>query len=254
MKNLSILLGITFLVLTLASCKTITPQDLRAGKANSKKFPALDSQIDIKSLEDAYSLGSNFSNYSSKTEPNIAVNLFGGTNIVTNGVQTMKSDKRIADAKIILEREIRDNISDENIIPNKKGIAKVKITTGQTQVRGYGFLLLSIVTLCVPNLFGMPFHTYRTDLELEMEIRDCNNNALCKYTGIGSHTTPVAFWHGYDSGFFEGKNNNNGSVTGVEGGARKSNIEALKMAMNEIKQKVEANFERTDKGLEISCK
>jgi hypothetical protein len=232
-----------FICLLGIGCKSIKVTDLKVKEPNALLLPALEPQINLTSFETAYSLGTT---KSSGTSAGIGQGLGGGTIVgvgVSSSVSTAVKDKRVQDALIIYEREIRENITNGNEKP--KGYSICKITTGQTKLGSAGWIILSGVTLGVPNILGMPYGSYKTELEVEIEIQDSCKNTIGRYTGYGYNKTLLAAYWGYGGG--------SAHITGNESGARKSNILAFKMAMQEVKNKINADNVRLAKALE-NCK
>lgn len=237
MKTKIILLSL--LGLFLWNCKSVKVRDLHVANPNPNLLPALEPQIIKESFEVAYSRGTT---KSTSAGGGIGQSIGGGTVIgagVSSSLSTNFADKRVQDALIIYEREIRENVSHGNDVP--KGYSVCKITTGQTKLGSAGFVLLSGFTLGIPNIFGMPYGSYKTELELEIEIQDSCKKTVARYTGYGYHKTMLAAYWGYGGG--------SAHITGNESGARKSNIEAVKMAMQEIKNKINADYDKLNLAL-----
>ena len=215
--------------------------DLRPIGANSNLLPALEPQVDIASFQTAYSFGTTNTTgstvgYGTKALGGVVgVGAFAGQSVAL-------ADKRVQDAIVLYERDIRENVSFGN--SNSVGTAVCKITTGGTKTDGFGWCILSILTMTIPNWFGMPMLYYNTELELEVEIQDCNGSTIGRYTGYGFKRIPYAAWHGYGGSFH---------VTDGGDGPRKSNIDAFKMAMAEIKSKIAVDYNRLKIELE-ECK
>ena len=238
----------TFTIMTLilatmlAGCKTVQVADLKPKNPIANKLPSLEPLVHIGSFEAAYSLGT--------TVGSAGMPGMGGSGVMGAGsilgYATAFTDRRIQDAIVLFEREVRDNIT---LGGNTTiGSAVGRILTGETKVKGWGWYAASLVTLTIPNLFGMPFCYYQTELELEVEIRDCNENTIGRYQGYGRRHTTVALWHGY------GGAESPQQITGNEGAARMSNINAIKMAMDDIKTKIDADAPRLRQELEACRK
>jgi hypothetical protein len=211
------------ILLFMASCRTIRVSDLQPGSPLSQTLPTLEPQIDMNSFHMAYTFGSTLGlgmqdGWGPPPYPEPWLGTFGG--------MVALPDRRIQDARVLFDREVRENITDRG--RDYKGFLVCRIPFGETRVGGWGWLVLSSLTLTVPNWFGMPFYNYRTELQLEVEVRNCKDELLGIYSGYGLGRTPVALWHGYASGSYN-------FVTGHEPAARKSNIDAFKLAMEEVK-------------------
>ena len=225
------------------SCKTVLLSDLKPENPIINLLPSLEPKVDIASLQSAYSLGS------TKSRGSIVgygTQSLGG--IISTGSfygqSTSFADKRIQDAVVLFEREIRNNISDGSNEPI--GSVVCKIISGETRKSGLGWSALSLVTSFIYNIFGMPFFSYTTELEIEVEIRDCKNIPFARLIGYGNQKIRVAAWRGYSGNLF-------GQITGNESAARKSNIDAVKMAFSEIKGKISKSSEKIKKRL-LSCR
>ncbi len=211
------------------SCKTIRVSDLQPGAPLVKTLPYLEPEIDLNSFYMAYNFGSSlFMGPTGAWHGNPSYEGWLGT----MGGVVAAHDRRIQDASVLFDREVRQNITDRG--RDSKGFLVCKIPFGETRIGGWGWLALSSLTLTVPNWFGMPFSNYRTELQLEVEVRNCRDELIGVYSGYGLGRTPVALWHGYAAGDYT-------FVTGNEPAARKSNIDAFKMAMEEIKQKLQGD-------------
>lgn len=223
--KLFILLG-----LFVQSCKTIKISDFESTQRLQNPIPLLEAYFDYASIEKAYVYGTR--NYVRSVwvedvyfdSPIIRISNFVERELFV--------DSRFYDAVIMFEKELNDNIC--TYMGQPLGKAIFRINNLQSSTTGYGFFALSILTLSVPNWFGMPFYKYLTEVELELEIRDCDDKTIGRFTGVGSKKIPVAAWHGY-----WGRNVQ--YIFGNEDAARKSNLEAIKLAMNEIKNKIERN-------------
>jgi len=232
MKSKLLLLGMA-IVFSFASCRSVKISDLKPQGQIDKLLPSLEPQIDISSLESAFSSGtSNTSGIGS------AYSMGQNKGLMTIGgfsSQTMsKVDKRIQETITIFEREVKDNIT--NPIGENKGYIICKIATADTRATKWLLFLPSSCTLYAANLLGMPMFYFMTELEVEVEIKDLKNNTIGRYKGYGKKEVPVAMYYGY-FGQLSGNNN-----TKAHAAARKTNIEAFKMAMNEIKSKISKDY------------
>ena len=231
--SMLMLIFVTFLV----GCQSIQMSDLRPPKSPiSGKLPSLEPNIDVNSLHAAYSFGTTVGSGSATGYETTALGGVIGTSVFTSQ-QTAVADKRIQDFIVLFEREVRDNITVGDY--DSKGKAVARIIIGETKVGGFGWFLLSCLTLTVPNWFGMPLWNYVTELELEVVIKDCNDKVIGRFQGYGRSRVPVAAWHGYDGGSLS-------QITGTEDAVRMSNIRAINMAMAEIKAKIEHCSFHTD--------
>lgn len=202
------------------SCKTLSFTEFRPTGKIANSLPALESVIDIRSLENAYSLGSTVSSGIATS------NKVYGSYVTVGSVSSVSyADKRVQDAITLFEREVKDNLTDPE--GDKSGYIAFKISNGGGRESGYGLAFLSGLTCGVLNLCGMSFYNIKTKIEIEVEILDSNQNIISRYVGLGYQKSPIALWRGYNP----------------QDAYRKSNIEALKKAMNDVKEKISAEYE-----------
>lgn len=227
-------------ILLLSSCATLTMADLKPYNKNRELLPALEPRIDVASFETAYSLGyskSTTSGYATTTE---TVNTSKNTtykvgevvgNAVTDNI--MGRDPRVQDAITLFDREVKNNIC--NPYGDNTGYILCKVAVSKVRRSGYGWTLLSAVTLLVPNLLGMPFGTYKTALDVEVEIYGLKNNLIGRYNAQAYDKTWIALYYGYSP---------MGPSEVATPAARISGINAFKEAMNDIKGQIENDYNR----------
>jgi hypothetical protein len=218
-------------MIILSSCKTVQISDLRPYPKNSNLLPNLEPQIDSYSFQSAYSLGTtNTTGYGSGYSTGVS------TGIISigaySGQSTAKADKRIQDAITLFERDVKDNICDYN--SEKKGFIVCKIPVATSKGKSKVLILFPCLwTLGISAILGVPLYFYQTELEVEVEIFDNNKKSIARYSGYGKAKVPVAMYYGYYAPIM--------NETGNEGGIRKANIVALKLALSEIKQKIQTD-------------
>lgn len=211
-----------FLILSmlfiLASCASIKLSDFDPGYKNKLLLPALEPKIDISSFEDAYLM------YYIKNSN--ALYYTDSTTDLPYTIAPVPKDIRMKDAISIFKREVKENIC--SFSPEKKGTIVCHIPFAVSENSGNSFLLLSTFTFGILNLIGMPLFSYKTELELEVEIFTNSGKQIGSYRARGSNTAWVALYYGYS----------------MQSANRISNAKAFKIAMNGIKQQIEMDAER----------
>lgn len=129
---------------------------------------------------------------------------------------------RFHDVVTLFEREVRDKITQS--VGKRKGYINLKIPA-IVVAEDYGWGILSILTLGLPAFVGMPVNAVKTAMDIEVEIYDLEENMVARYNATCERKSHVAFYHGYDK----------------EGALRKSNLDAFKCAMNDIKNQIVFN-------------
>jgi len=209
------------LVFLFTSCKTIYLSELKPSPKNTKLLPALEPKVDIESLESAYSSGSSVvevSAYNSRPTNSSFVGIGSRTS-------TFHKDKRVQDAITIFERDATENIT--NPFGEKKGSITCRIVAGEQSMKdnwvwGTAFSLFTL------NLVGIPLYSSVTDIDVEVDIFNKNNVLIGKYSATGHSKVWVALYWGYNE----------------SSASRKSAYTALKMALNEIKLKIQDDNDR----------
>jgi hypothetical protein len=219
----------------LISCRTVKLKHLRTEYPIEKKLPMLEPRIEMNSLLSAYSLGS-----SSTTGYGSSYgwgNRSGGFSSIGSfsSESLNKEDKRIRETITLFEREVKDNISTG--IGKSIGYIDCTIEAADTRATGWLLIVPSILSLYSLNLIGVPFFFYKTELEIEVVIRDKKDNPIARYKGYGKKNVPVAMYYGY-YGHLTG--NKKSTDTGA---ARISAIQAFKVAMKQVKKAIEKDYE-----------
>jgi hypothetical protein len=202
-----------FVIALASGCRTIRLSEFRPALANARLLPAMETTIDVASLESAYWGNSNV----------VASNTYDPD--ANSQVLTLHRDVRIQDAITLYERETKENIT--NPLGPVYGFIHYKIPVSYIRHRGTGLFVLSSFMLMLPNVLGLPFGDYETNLEVEVEILNANRQLIGRYTGASQGRAPVAMWWGYTSSDAQ----------------RMSNVKAIKLAMNDIKKQIDKDHE-----------
>lgn len=209
-----------FFVCVIASCKTVSFNELRPDTPLKTKLPTLEARLDIYSLENAY-----------------ASVAYGITTTVSQRVLPISEvrplsyrDAKIQDAIIIYDREVTDNIVDNT--GEKKGYILFKILSGGPRRGGNLLGVVGIATLFIPNLLGVPIGNHKVAFEVELSVYDNKNNLVGKYIGGGKHKTWIRIG-GYSA----------------KDAQRIANIRALKKAFVEIKKQMDDDFQKLQSAL-----
>jgi len=193
----------SFLAITV-SCKTIQRSDLRTSSNTlTQKLPVLTPKVDEKSLANTFTI-------------NVGGTMQGAT----------YADKRIQDLVTLFERDVTENICEPGKVP--AGTISLFISYSEIKMNNWGLILLNAFTAMVPAILGVPITNTREDIEINVEISDKQGNKISEYTGNGKGKAVMAFYYGY-------KGTNGGGDFPI---ARKANIIAYNMAMEEIKEKI----------------
>ena len=165
------------------SCKSLDYATLSPKMKNDKLLPPLTPTLDVASLGSVFpitqSVGSGYVGYGT-----VSVYTSTHTNPVMN------------DLDVIFQRDISTNICD-GLTGTAKGSINCRAVVGKER-RPRTWLVISGLTLCIPNLFGMPFGSSTAELQIEVTIFDGNNNIAGRYTSdIHKQKSYMAMYWGY---------------------------------------------------------
>jgi hypothetical protein len=158
------------------------------------------------------------------------------------GSSAIYGDQRIEDAVTLYERDVERNIC--NFDTEKVGYIVCEIPVKISQNKGqFLYYVPHLVTLGISSLLGIPNFIFQTEIEIQVEIFDNDKNRIARYSGYGKGRVASALYWGYRVPFEVFR-------TGEESGVRKANIDAFKMAMNEVKEKIDTDHDMLMKKLD----
>lgn len=209
---------ISICIFLLPACRSLSFEEFRSEARNPQLLPALQIAMDTLSFESFY--------WNDPTTNHYPYEDFDMQ------LQTYRyaRDIRVQDVIILFERDVKDNLTDPK--GKKYGYITCKIITGECRYSAVN-ALLSLATLFIPNLFGLPFNNHMTHLELEVEIYDIRENMVARYAATGYSKIPIALWRGYRT----------------SDAFRLSNMRAFKQAMNDIKMKIAEDYKEINQKL-----
>ncbi len=194
MKRILILL---VAVIGLSSCKPLERDVFEPDYQNANLLPRLTCWIDQPSFENAYGANS----YSVKASNDLR-NPYGltetpygkGVHELTDKTRLYTAEKRIQDAAEVFYYEVANNICDMTT----RRAGNIVIRAGAIYNKNnYKWSWLSGFTVGLLNVFGMPFCSNTTELEVIVEIYDTRNNLVAKFNERGYSKQDMAFYHGY---------------------------------------------------------
>ncbi len=188
MRRISLLLiGIIVLI---TGCKSIQPSDFQPDFQNANLLPRMGIWFDFHSFENAY--GANSYSLDGSTSPESPYGR--GVFEVNYGFKLYTAEKRVQDACDIWVNDVTNNIMD----PSRKKTGHIVIRIGDAyRKNNYRWSWLSGLTVGIPNAFGMPMCSNKTELEVIVEIYDLKNNLVAKFNERGTAKVNMAAYHGY---------------------------------------------------------
>ena len=216
---------IALCALSLGACRTLQMSDFHQQNQLKEPLPPLTLQVHAESFvghfaAEMFEDGMTYSGVSG--EPWIP-NPFA---IYTQLGEPMR------DVFTVLGNELNDNTTRR--AGDKFGQARFKLVYYDRTQPGWGWIIPSSLTLCTANLFGMPMSKIQSNLELQMEILDANNQVVAQYSAPGSGKATMAMYYGYTS--FDA--------------IRKANLLALQEAMRSIRQQMEPDLAKINADLQ----
>jgi hypothetical protein len=201
--------------LSLNACRTLRVRDFRTDQSLSTRLPRLGLLVHERSFLAAFD--------GALDREIIIANAIGGPYQPNPWAAYAVTDQALEDVFRLLNNELDENLNQAT--GPEHGHARFKLLFYKRRNSGWGWSVLSGGTLFIPNLFGMPVRTYRSEMELQMEITDANGKVLVSYAAPGVGKAQVAAYHGYDG----------------PTATRKANLLALQDAVSKIKLKMEAD-------------
>jgi len=185
-----------FLLLFLASCKSISYQDVNPNiDPNKNLLPALDPIIDNYNLKSTYSISSYSGTanvYSAKYKGDSKWEGGTGTTSVSG---TKYVDPRVSDAINIFYKEVNENITSP--YGTKKGYISLRLGYRGTDW-SYIYPAASIASLFTLNLAGFPCDKLEESLEVEVQIMNTKKEIVGRYVENVINYDYIAAWWGYD--------------------------------------------------------
>lgn len=203
----------------LYSCRSIPFEEFRPAGSNPRLLPPLQVMVDTISLETFYWNDPSAHGYQPEASAFYRY--------------AYVRDVRIQDAINLFRRDMKDNVSE--LQGDAYGYITCKIVAGECRYSTVN-AIISLITLFLPNLAGLPFNHHMTHLELEVEIYDAQERLVTYYAADGFGKVPIALWRGYSTA----------------DACRLSNMKAFKQAMHKIKQHIANDYEAIQQQLYIA--
>jgi len=145
---------------------------------------------------------------------------------------------RIEDALILINDNFVTNVFNDDM---GNGYIIVKIKNFESKSRYKILYIPHILTLYLLGYFNVPYYFYESKIEIETSIYNKEHKLLSTYECKGKKLLPIRFYGYFATAF--------GRISGFEGGARKSNIECVKIALNELNKKISEDYGKLLNGL-----
>ena len=169
-----------FLILVVAAvamvgCRSYSFMETTPSVDLVKKLPAMELNLDEQSFATVTGYATTESTSSTLVDYSRPLGIGYG---VSENTSVSYASTDLNNVKSLYYTNMYDNILSK--VGEKKGKVVCRLITGDSR-DNFGFTVLSAVTLCVPNLFGMPFASNNTDMMVEMDFMDMNNNVVATY-------------------------------------------------------------------------
>lgn len=174
-----------FVALSFCSCKSLHFSEMPKGSQLTQKLPPLKPEFDTESFRFQYA-----------DIYNTPVDVITGTRTPIDLIEGVAANHIMTeDTKRIFSREIIQNISTS--VGETKGYAVCRQGIRSKGIKSVLHPIISIVTLGIPNLFGMKYGDYQDELELIVDIYDINDKPVASYIGAGIGKGRVSLYNGY---------------------------------------------------------
>ncbi|UYZ65041.1 hypothetical protein [Hymenobacter weizhouensis] len=129
------------------------------------------------------------------------------------------------DASKVFRQELAYHFAEPQPDTVQYGYARLTIVQADVKRTGRALQAFQLLTLMTPSLVGVPLEWYRTTLAAEVQIINSQGDVIATYTGIGHSKVRVAMYHGY----------------GQLQAARLADVQALRLALDQIRPQLEAD-------------
>jgi hypothetical protein len=198
--NISILLVMICIAMTINSCKPLYLATLEPKTKNERLLPSLNPILDEKSFASIFG-----ESRSSGTGRGVGYrNSYMGNWSTTTGRWNVTTypNPRINEINVIFQRDMA-NICE--LYGDTQGSIKCSAVVGNNKLN-QGVGVPSALLLCIPNLFGAPLFCWKTQLQIEVSVYDNNNKLIGRYiSDFYKQKTYVALYWGYSLGNSEPK-------------------------------------------------
>jgi len=219
-KHFAFFIGIIAMSFLFTACLSLDLKDLKPYPKNANLLPTLEPLFDMGTLE-AYYPSQIIGTQSIKNE--IESDNTVSTRINSNSTYITRSPEA-QDLLTIFNRDVKDNIT--NPYGEQKGVIVCQIVQNKKQDTFFRFL--TYLSLGSSTLLGIPSGYCRTSINVEVEIYDLSDKLIGRYTADCSKKVWSALYYGYN----------------LNDISRKSNIDAFKCAMNDIKVQINSDATR----------
>lgn len=205
----------TFLcAILLMGCKSYSALEHMPYARIPSRLPSLEIEVDQQSF-------ATVTGYSQSVGVGFGTSVFGGTSAVYSGTSVNYASKALLDISTVFKKDMYEFVDK---IGEKKGKIVCRMVDGSMKPN-YGMAILSGATLCVFNLFGMPFASAKGTMMIEVDFLDKDNNIVASYQSQ-SHKKKsyYALYYGYSD---------------AENVAL---LEAFKMCLEDINQQIRYDY------------
>jgi len=158
----------------------------------------------------------------------------GQTTFHEAGFKWTNEDKtysnRIEDAFKIVDKEFENNIC-ENFVDKFYGKVTCIIINDDNTANGW-WLIPSVASLFTINFLGFPVASQSTDVEVYLQIYDCEDNLVSKYSASGEGIAYSAMYWGYSA---IGAGRTVGDDMSI---SRAAHVKAVVSALEKIKEQI----------------
>lgn len=244
MKSLKYLI-FSIIVVSLCSCSMLNYRDMNPAGRNYNLLPALDVVVDVRSFDEFYNGVTLYDIYQTENTKIVSKPQLQSQDALYDGIIDISeytaptpyvesftsSSVRVKDLVTFFDKDVRENMMDPS--GYKRGSIHCRLVNGRTR-SPLILPILSILSFGVLNVYAVPFSSFYTSLEIQVDIYDLNNRLVGSYIGGGDSKVFTALYYGYF----------------ISDASRKSAIDAFREAMTNIKMQINGDAYRLDAALQ----
>lgn len=132
---------------------------------------------------------------------------------------------------VYFARSVNKNISSR--VGVEHGYISCNITALENQDRSGGLIILNGLTLFIPTVLGLPITNDGVQLEIEVQVRDCEQRVLAVYQGQGGARMVSGMYYGYQ----------------MNASHRLVRLRAMQKALDQVKEQIAKDKDMLEKQL-----
>jgi hypothetical protein len=214
-----------FVLFCTSQCKTISVKDLQPQGAFSQKLPHLTPIFNVYPIPiypQAY-----FAQVDSATRQPILLPPILDSAEVRGIRNSYFQDRNASELEVYFSRDVQRNMT-QNTGANRGFISCTITAFEQPEIYNGALMFLNLMTLGFPSVIGFPYAKSKSEIEVQVSIKNLKNEIIGTYIGYGKDKKATGLYYGYRASQIQ----------------RASGLAAYKEAMEDVKKQIAADAGR----------